>query len=80
MKRTLPGRPAAVAQIVLTDGVASLSLFVEPAPAGGRVETASQEGTTAFYSRPDGDQVVSVLGEVPLATAQLVARSVTRRP
>jgi sigma-E factor negative regulatory protein RseB len=80
LKRTLPGRPSAVAQIVLTDGVASLSLFVEPAPGGRRVETASQEGTTAFYSRPDGDQVVSVLGEVPLATAQLVARSVTRRP
>ena len=80
MKRTLPGRPAAVAQIVLSDGVASLSVFVEPAPTARRVETASQEGTTAFYSRPEGDQVVSVLGEVPLATAQLVARSVTRRP
>jgi len=80
MKRTLPGRPSAVAQIVLTDGVASLSLFVEPAAAARKVETASQEGTTAFYSRPEGDQVISVLGEVPLATAQLVARSVTRRP
>jgi sigma-E factor negative regulatory protein RseB len=80
LKRTFPGKTSAVAQIVLTDGVASLSLFVEPAPAARRVETASQDGTTAFYSRHDGDQVVSVLGEVPLATAQLVARSVTRRP
>ena len=57
-----------------------LSIFVEPAPAAKRVETSSQDGTTAFFSRPEGDQLVSVLGEVPLPTAQLVARSVTRRP
>jgi len=29
---------------------------------------------------PMGDTLVSVLGEVPLATAQQVARSVARRP
>lgn len=80
MKRTLPGRPSPVAQIVLTDGVASLSVFVEPAAPARNAETASEDGTTAFYSRPEGDQMVSVLGEVPLATAQLVARGVTRRP
>ena len=80
MKRTLPGRASPVAQIVLTDGVASLSVFIEPAAPARKVETASEDGTTSFYSRPEGDQLVSVLGEVPLATAQLVARSVTRRP
>jgi sigma-E factor negative regulatory protein RseB len=80
MTRTLPGRASPVTQIVLSDGVANLSVFVEPAPAAKRLETSSQDGTTAFFSRPEGDQLVSVLGEVPLTTAQLVARSVTRRP
>jgi negative regulator of sigma E activity len=30
--------------------------------------------------RPMGEHLVSVLGEVPLVTAQQVARSVSRRP
>lgn len=79
LKRTLPGRPQQVSQIVLTDGVASMSVFVEPA-APRAVESFSEDGTTAFFARPMGDQLVTVLGEVPLATAQHVARSVTRRP
>ena len=80
MTRTLPGRPTPVAQIVLSDGVASLSVFIEPAAPARRAEAVSEDGTTSFYSRPEGDHLVSVLGEVPLGTAQLVARSVTRRP
>jgi sigma-E factor negative regulatory protein RseB len=79
MKRTLPGRPQPVSQIVLTDGVASLSVFVEPAT-GRTNESGSEDGTTSFVARPMGEQLVTVLGEVPLATAQHVARSVTRRP
>ena len=80
LKRTLPGRDKPVSQIVLTDGVASLSVFVEPAGTSRFAETANEDGTTAFYTRPMGDHMVTVLGEVPLATAQLVARNVTRRP
>ena len=80
LKRTLPGRPQPVSQIVYTDGVASISVFVEPNAAPVRTtEAATEEGTTTFFVRPMGDQVVTVLGEVPLATAQQVGRSVTRR-
>ena len=52
-------------------------MFVEPA--GGAVapaEAASEDGTTSFFVRPAGDHVVTVLGEVPLAAAQQVGRSV----
>jgi len=80
LKRTLPGRPAPVSQIVLTDGLASMSVFVEPNPSPPRTaEASSEDGTTTFFVRPMGDQLVTVLGEVPLATAQQVARSVARR-
>ena len=80
LKRTLPGRPQPVSQIVYTDGVASISVFVEPNAAPVRTsEAATEEGTTTFFVRPMGDQVVTVLGEVPLATAQQVGRSVTKR-
>ncbi len=80
LKRTLPGRGQPVSQLVLTDGVASLSVFVEAAAPPRTVEASSEDGTTAFYARPMGEQLVTVLGEVPLATAQLVARNVARRP
>ena len=80
LKRTLPGRAQPVSQIVLTDGLASLSVFVEANPSPARTaEASSEDGTTTFFVRPMGDQLVTVLGEVPLATAQQVARSVARR-
>jgi sigma-E factor negative regulatory protein RseB len=80
LKRTLPGRSQPVSQIVLTDGLATLSVFVEPNPSPPRTaEASSEDGTTTFFVRPMGDQLVTVLGEVPLATAQQVARSVSRR-
>jgi sigma-E factor negative regulatory protein RseB len=81
LKRALPGRPQPVAQLVYTDGLATLSVFVEPNATPPRAaEAGSEDGTTNFFVRPIGDHVVSVLGEVPAATAQQVARSVARRP
>lgn len=80
LKRTLPGRTQPVSQIVLTDGVASLSVFVEPNSAPARTgEAFSEDGTTTFFVRPMGELIVTVLGEVPIAAAQQVARSVARR-
>ncbi|HUP96777.1 MAG TPA: MucB/RseB C-terminal domain-containing protein [Usitatibacter sp.] len=80
LKRTLPGRAQPVSQIVLTDGLASLSVFVEPNTAPSRTgEASSEDGTTTFFVRPMGELMVTVLGEVPLSTAQLVGRSVARR-
>ena len=81
LKRKLPGRAEPVSQIVLSDGLASLSVFVEPNAAPPRTaEASSEDGTTTFFVRPMGEHLVTVLGEVPLATAQQVGRSVSRRP
>ncbi len=81
LKRPLAGRPQPVPQIVYSDGLASLSVFVEPnAPPARTAEASSENGTTSFFVRPVGEYVVTVLGEVPLATAQQVARSVVHRP
>ncbi len=81
LRRTLPGRPQPVSHLVFTDGVASISVFIEPNAGPVRTsEAATEDGTTTFFVRPMGDQVVTVLGEVPLATAQQMGRSVARRP
>ncbi|MBC8021598.1 MAG: MucB/RseB C-terminal domain-containing protein, partial [Burkholderiales bacterium] len=81
LKRSLPGREHPVSQLIYSDGLASLSVFVEPNKAPARsAEASTEEGATTFFVRPMGETLVSVLGEVPLATAQQVARSVARRP
>jgi sigma-E factor negative regulatory protein RseB len=81
LRRTLPGRAQPVSQIILSDGLASLSVFVEPNAAPRRTaEAATEDGTTTYFVRPMGEHLVTVLGEVPLAAAQQVAQSVARRP
>ena len=81
LRRSLPGRTAPVSQLVYSDGVVSVSVFVEPNGTPQRTqEGSSEDGTTTFFVRPMGDMLVSVLGEVPLATAQQVARGVAHRP
>ena len=81
LRRNLPGRPHPVSQLIYTDGIVTLSVFVEPnAPAARTAEASSEDGTTTFFVRPLGEHLVSVLGEIPLAAAQQVGRSVARRP
>jgi sigma-E factor negative regulatory protein RseB len=81
LRRSLPGRPHPVSQLIFSDGIVTLSVFVEPnAPAPRTAEASSEDGTTTFFVRPLGEHLVSVLGEIPLATAQQVGRSVVRRP
>jgi sigma-E factor negative regulatory protein RseB len=80
LRRTLPGRTQPVSQIIYSDGLASLSVFIEPNTPPRVADASSEDGTTTFFVHPMGEHLVSVLGEVPLATAQQVGLSVARRP
>jgi len=82
MARKMPGREKPVSQIVYSDGVAYFSVFVEPVAPGVRVaeSTQTEEGDLSVFVGPVGESQVTVLGEVPPATAQQVGRSVARRP
>jgi len=81
LERTLPGRPKPVSQLIYSDGLATLSVFVEPnGPAARSTEASTEDGTTTFFVHPMGEELVTVLGEVPLATAQQFGRSVARAP
>ena len=69
---------------VVSDGLATASVFVEPLPAGAPAgEGAVIEGATLTYTRgvasPKGRLLISVLGEVPVVTARLLA-DVVRPP
>lgn len=81
MFKKFPNRPHPVSQLVYTDGLATMSVFVEPMPTPPRAaESLDGEGDLSIFARPMGDSLVTVIGEVPPAAAQQVGRSVSRRP
>ena len=66
---------------VVSDGLATASIFVEPLPPGAPAgEGAVIEGATLAYTRgvrsAAGGLLISVLGEVPMVTARLLADAV----
>jgi sigma-E factor negative regulatory protein RseB len=74
--RTLPGAEHPVDHLVFSDGLASVSVFVEPAEATDReLSGLSRMGAAhAFTLILDGRQITAV-GEVPPATVERLARA-----
>lgn len=81
MHRKFPNRPQPVSQLVFSDGLATMSVFVEPMVPGAarHAEANNQDGALSVFARPMGEHLVTVLGEVPPAAAQQVGRSVARQ-
>lgn len=75
--QSLPGSSEPVAHLVFTDGVASVSVFVEPRKADGQAaEGPARVGSSsAFSTVVDGHQVTAV-GEVPSNTVEFIAKQV----
>lgn len=73
----LPGNPAPAAHLVVTDGLATVSVFVQRTPPGRRqIEGPGRLGAASAYSTVvDGHQVTAV-GEVPARTVEAIARQV----
>jgi sigma-E factor negative regulatory protein RseB len=67
-------------QVVLTDGLATLSVFIEPkSPQKAASDHVRTQGPTSAYSRRIGDSLVTVVGEVPPGTIRAVAEAVEFR-
>ncbi len=80
MKRTLAGKTQPVSHLVYSDGVASISVFVEPLLTGTKgFSKAAEDGMYSYALRPVGASQVTVLGEVPIDTAQLMANGVVSK-
>ncbi|MDB5865341.1 MAG: hypothetical protein JWO70_3147 [Betaproteobacteria bacterium] len=75
-KRSLGGRTGAVSQIVLSDGLAAVSIFIEPMVQPQPAQAASHQGAVNIFKRVQGNHVVTVLGEAPAATIMQIANSV----
>jgi sigma-E factor negative regulatory protein RseB len=77
MRRTKRSGSGQVAHLVFSDGLAAVSVFIEPLPAAGRLsEGLSQQGAVNIYTLPMSDQLVTVLGETPPKTVMQMAHSV----
>jgi sigma-E factor negative regulatory protein RseB len=73
----MPGSSEPVAHLVYTDGIASVSVFVEPRKANtAGAEGPARVGSSSAYSTVvDGHQITAV-GEVPPSTVELIAKQV----
>lgn len=81
VRRNVPGKAFPVNHLVFWDGLASVSLFIEPLGHGGglpMVGSFSQGATNVLVSVHDGHQVV-VVGEVPSVTVTQISNGVTFR-
>jgi len=76
LKRKSPGSDYFVQQMVYTDGLASLSVFIER-HTGGTPAGSSSMGAVNAYIRILNDHSITAIGEVPAITVRQVAESIT---
>ena len=77
MRRTLRSKKAPVTQMVFSDGLAGISVFIEAVADNPDANTGlSSQGAMHIYSKVTGDNRVTVVGEVPPRTVIQVADSV----
>jgi sigma-E factor negative regulatory protein RseB len=80
MRRSKQGNSVLVTHMVYSDGLAAVSIFIEPAATRNKInEGLSQQGAINIYTRTINDQVVTVLGEAPATTVMQIANSVSPR-
>ena len=74
-----PQTKAQVSSLMYDDGLARFSVFLEPLNGASVVDTRTQLGPTVAVSRrlttPNGDIMITVVGEIPIGTAERIALS-----
>jgi sigma-E factor negative regulatory protein RseB len=89
VKRLVSDTPAAntgtgvtqreVLQLVFSDGMAAISVFIEPG-SQSRTEGSMQQGALNIVGKRQGDYWITVVGEVPPAAIRQVANSIEFKP
>lgn len=76
VRRPMRGGPTL--QAVFSDGLATLSVFIESASPTAVEQALPQRGPINAYVRRIGDATITVVGEIPAETARSVAAAVER--
>lgn len=80
VKRTMQGKEHPVNQLVFSDGLASVSVFIEPLGSPDKpMQGASSQGMVNVYARVVDDHQVTVLGEVPAVTVAQIGNAVVHK-
>lgn len=74
--QALPGSKEPVAHLVFSDGVASVSVFVEPRKPDSKTEGPTRVGSSSAFATVVDDHQVTAIGEVPPNTVQFIATQV----
>jgi sigma-E factor negative regulatory protein RseB len=76
-KRVMSGKPEPISHIVYSDGLAAVSVFIEPLqPQTKPLNGFSKRGALNVYTKPIADYQVTVLGEAPLASVMQIGNSI----
>jgi len=79
MKRqTAPESPESL-HVIFSDGLASISVFIEPGGSTGEAETVTTVGPVNVYRRQVGEHRVVVMGEVPALAVKRLGDGIERR-
>lgn len=78
LKRRMGDAKPPVGQLVYSDGLAAVSVFIEPMEAGRAVQPGglASMGAMHIYTRQVANHVVTVVGEAPAASVQRIGNAV----
>jgi sigma-E factor negative regulatory protein RseB len=80
-RQVVPGVDQPVQHLIFSDGIATISVFIEPSrPEGPAPPESSSVGSANAFTTVVHGRVVTAVGEVPLETVRDVARSVAPSP
>jgi sigma-E factor negative regulatory protein RseB len=79
-RHPLPNSATPAEHLIASDGLASVSVYIEKlVPALKRFVGASNMGAVNAYGMVTADHQITVIGEVPAATVEMIAHSVTQQ-
>ena len=73
----ISGRPQPVRHLMVSDGLASVSVYIEPVAASEQIEGPLQMGAMSAFGRSVDDHQIIAVGEVPARTVERIASAVT---
>jgi len=79
LRRSMPGKSGTMSHIVYSDGLAAISVFIEPGSKADKKPALRHQGAVHIYTRPVAGYTVTVLGETPAETVMQLARSMEPR-
>ncbi len=79
LRRSMSGKKGTVSHLVFSDGLAAVSIFIEPGAAPDRKQILRHQGAVHIYSRAISGHTVTVLGETPAETVMQFARALEPR-